>query len=106
MNIICYITFYKITTLTNYVPRIPSNVTFQDLKSSGARHDIASSFRVLPMLILTSDIKQHAVGLLYNCIRFIPSFVKIDQVVWIYTRDIKSLILSILKSTAGLKLSS
>ena len=85
---------------------MPSNVTFQDLKSSGARDDIVSNFRVLPMLILTSDIKQYAVGLLHNCIWFVPSFVKIDQGVWIYTRDIKSLILSILKSTVGLKPSS
>lgn len=80
---------------------MPSYVPFQDLKSSGARDDIASNFRVVAMLILTSDIKQYAVGIFYNCILFVPSFVNIGQGVWIYTCDIKSLILSILKSTVS-----
>jgi len=93
-----FITFYKIITLTNYVYKVPSYVPLQDLKSSGATDDIASNFRVLTMLMLTSDIKQYAVGIFYNCILFLPSFVKISQGVWKYTHDIKSLILSILKS--------
>ena len=36
----CYITFYKIITLKNYVSKVSSYVPFQDLKSSGVRDDI------------------------------------------------------------------
>ena len=78
-----------------------SYVAFQDLKSSGARDEVASKFCVIAMLILPSDIEQYAVGLLYNCILFVPSFVKIGQGVWIYTRNTKNLILPILKGTVG-----